>query len=144
MTALQNAQSARGGSFTICAAAGTTLVFVGDLTASSFSARVPVPGEWAAGRVPLHVPRLVGSMRRYTSALISAGSHPGALLLVAAHGRPTTCARPASTPLNRAHLPPPPTPRQPRLLAQRSADSPHKHDDHRGPSNTDERASPRS
>jgi hypothetical protein len=35
MAALQNAQSARGGSFTICAPVGTPLVFVGDLTASS-------------------------------------------------------------------------------------------------------------
>src|SRR3954453_13854881 len=52
MAALQNAQSARGGSFTICAPAGTLLVFVGDLTASSFSARVPAPGDCAAGGVP--------------------------------------------------------------------------------------------
>jgi len=74
MRALQNAQSGRGGSFTICAAAGTPLVFVGDLTASSFSARVLAPGEGAAAHVRLHVPRVVGSMLRYALALISAGS----------------------------------------------------------------------
>src|SRR3954451_6040234 len=73
MTALQNAQSARGGSLTICTPAGTALVFVGDLTASSFSAGVPVPGEYAVRRVPRHVPRVVGSMRRYAPALIEAG-----------------------------------------------------------------------
>src|SRR3954467_9243622 len=98
MTALQNAQSARGGSFTICAAAGTRLGFVDDPTASSSSDRVPMPGEGAVRRVPRHVPRVVGSMRRYTprrsrwgwstsgrrvTLAILIGCHSEALLLMA-------------------------------------------------------------